>query len=528
MNIIQPYGLDIELFPHQLYSLEKMEELEASKQVMDDFSKIETSLGINADIMGYGKTISMVALVLRDKMEWNMHTLFPDSKINIDESIFKKSFLTYLRKINTTLVLVNKSMVKHWVKEFSFTKLSVHVITGLKNMETDIGQYDVVIVIPSMFNKVVKTVNSAWKRFIFDEPSSVRVPKMMRIVAGFVWFVTAMPEDIYNNHILCKSSYMYRISKYLFNVQEYITIKNNEDFVLESFKMPKTNHINHQCYSPVFDVVNGIVNKKILKLVEAGNIDEAIEHLGGSTAESIIDVVGRKKNEELEEIKSRIKIWTIKNNTEKINKWKLKEEKINLEIIELKKRADSIGSSNCAICYDVLNNPVLEPKCQNVFCSGCLLTWLNTKSNCPLCRKDIKPPSLIYIKPSVIQKKKKVKTKEDTIIEIIKSKKGKFLIFSDYFESFFAITKILDEHDIPFVQVKGKIGNIDSSIDKYKNGDIDVMFMNSKTDNTGLNLENTTDLIFYHSLEGSRLKQVIGRANRIGRKTELNIHYLTV
>ena len=60
----------------------------------------------------------MVALVLRDKMEWNMHTLFPDSKINIDESIFKKSFLTYLRKINTTLVLVNKSMVKHWVKEF--------------------------------------------------------------------------------------------------------------------------------------------------------------------------------------------------------------------------------------------------------------------------------------------------------------------------------------------------------------------------------------------------------------------------
>ena len=63
---------------------------------------------------------------------------------------------------------------------------------------------------------------------------------------------------------------------------------------------------------------------------------------------------------------------------------------------------------------------------------------------------------------------------------------------------------------------------------KYKNGDIDVMFMNSKTDNTGLNLENTTDLIFYHSLEGSRLKQVIGRANRIGRKTELNIHYLTV
>ena len=121
-----------------------------------------------------------------------------------------------------------------------------------------------------------------------------------------------------------------------------------------------------------------------------------------------------------------------------------------------------------------------------------------------------------------------MKTKEDTIIEIIKSKKGKFLIFSDYFESFFAITKILDEHDIPFVQVKGKIGNIDSSIDKYKNGDIDVMFMNSKTDNTGLNLENTTDLIFYHSLEGSRLKQVIGRANRIGRKTELNIHYLTV
>ena len=42
----------------------------------------------------------------------------------------------------------------------------------------------------------------------------------------------------------------------------------------------------------------------------------------------------------------------------------------------------------------------------------------------------------------------------------------------------------------------------------------------------GMNLENTTDVIFYHKTETVMYKQVIGRAQRPGRTSCLNVHNL--
>jgi SNF2 family DNA or RNA helicase len=42
----------------------------------------------------------------------------------------------------------------------------------------------------------------------------------------------------------------------------------------------------------------------------------------------------------------------------------------------------------------------------------------------------------------------------------------------------------------------------------------------------GMNLENTTDIIFVHNMDPQREKQVIGRAHRYGRKNALSIWYI--
>ena len=52
-------------------------------------------------------------------------------------------------------------------------------------------------------------------------------------------------------------------------------------------------------------------------------------------------------------------------------------------------------NGSCNICMEPITNPVLEPNCQNVFCGSCILKWLKTKENCPLCRKDVKANELI-------------------------------------------------------------------------------------------------------------------------------------
>ena len=46
----------------------------------------------------------------------------------------------------------------------------------------------------------------------------------------------------------------------------------------------------------------------------------------------------------------------------------------------------------CSICHQLFDKPVQLPRCQHVFCRGCIQGWLmNGASGCPLCRK----PSLI-------------------------------------------------------------------------------------------------------------------------------------
>ena len=63
-------------------------------------------------------------------------------------------------------------------------------------------------------------------------------------------------------------------------------------------------------------------------------------------------------------------------------------------------------------------------------------------------------------------------------------------------------------------------------IQKFKNGHIQVIFLNANFNGAGINLQETTDIIVFHEMENNLLTQIVGRANRIGRKIPLNLHYL--
>ena len=70
--VTQPEGLKVNLFQHQLAIIYNMENLEREKIVYKNDLIIETKLGINSDIAGYGKTYSMIGMILRDKMVWDI------------------------------------------------------------------------------------------------------------------------------------------------------------------------------------------------------------------------------------------------------------------------------------------------------------------------------------------------------------------------------------------------------------------------------------------------------------------------
>lgn len=537
-TIEQPKNLDISLFVHQLASVYTMEKIEREKCVMEGFTKIYTDIGINADLTGYGKTVSMVALVLRDKMEWDLDTEYKFENIfTYASQHIKKIYTERYPKNNTTLVLAGSSIVHQWADEFLHTNLNVVTVTTKKAVALiDIDEYDVVIITPSMCNNLLERYsNTVWKRFIYDEPTTVRVPAMRPVRAGFTWLVTATPRDIYPKHKNAKRNYISGIigdRSFEYNIRSYITVKNDDDFVRASFSMPPTYTFNHECCDTVFRAVKGIVNERISKMIEAGHILGAVEALGGKGTDNIIDLVKKNKMIELEEIRSKVKIWGLRADEKKQDEWSKREVVVQNQIDELEKRFSEILKNNCTICYDKLSKPVMEPSCQNIFCGACLLTWLKDKGSCPLCRRIIKNNELVYINSSedndnTKQKTQIINTKEDTIVKIIKENpEGQFIVFSDWNDTFEGIRNILTSNKIPFIEISGTPEIRKQRISKFHQGEIKVVFLNSKTDSSGINMQETTDIILYHSMDDTTRQQILGRANRIGRKIPLKIHHL--
>ena len=112
----------------------------------------------------------------------------------------------------------------------------------------------------------------------------------------------------------------------------------------------------------------------------------------------------------------------------------------------------------------------------------------------------------------------------------------KILIFSEYEGSFNPkLLNILNKFKIRYSRVKGSAVSINKIINDYKginqinssskkvDEEIDVLLINSRYFGAGLNLENSSDIIILHKQGVDLLHQVIGRAQRLGRKFPLNV-----
>ena len=101
LMVSQPENLDISLFPHQLSAIKMLEDREKSQEIkIDNNTFVETNVGIYSDITGYGKTLSIIGLILRDKMEWDIKQLY--KKIYIQLILFLRkinSYKTYLKRL---------------------------------------------------------------------------------------------------------------------------------------------------------------------------------------------------------------------------------------------------------------------------------------------------------------------------------------------------------------------------------------------------------------------------------------------
>ena len=405
----QPKNFRRNLYKHQLSAIHKLENLEHNNDIkLDEYSNeeryITTNIGIFSDITGYGKTSSIIGLIIRDKMRWELSNNYVHSSIEgvLGDGRVKIFRDKIYKRLNTNLVIANQSIIKQWKNELEFTDLKVDMITTkLKCSKNKPEDFDVILCSPSMYNRYTKIHEKySWKRLIFDEPTHTKIPSMNTIICGFIWFVTATPYLLLNKNCNRMSNFLYSLFNY--NTPESIfsklIVKNQDEFVKLSCKLPDIDHKYYKCYQPIVNIINGFINDQVLTMIQAGDIRSAVKYLGGDESDNIHELVRARKLEDLEDIKQKIIKYERRNDQERLNKWKLRKTQVEDNIKELDERFKDALNSNCNICLSSMRQPILLSCCQNLFCGKCIFKWLETKRTCPLCRSNINSDNIIYIK----------------------------------------------------------------------------------------------------------------------------------
>jgi len=551
----QPKNMRITLYPHQLSAIRMMETREKQKCVHNSYinldgNRISTSTKLNisiyADITGFGKTLSVIGLICRDKMKWDMTTKHISKHVsNVANCLMYEKTYIEMNKINSNLVVANSSIIKQWEEELSYTNLKYISIISKKLIEKiDVTKYDVVIVSPTMYNNfILKWKNFAWKRFIFDEPTHVKISKMSEVIAGFTWFISATPYALcYQNRI--NSHYARQLFGYLHGdswIWEKIIVKNNDDFVRNSYRIPQTNHITHECFQQIYKLTRDFISSTISEMIAAGNIEGAVKALGGKTTDNIIDLVQKKNREDKRKAENSIQIYQERGEgyEDSVTEWTTRLNEINQRIKNLDERFENALDGECCITREKLVQPVMLSCCQNIFSGKALFSWLESehgKNTCPMCRETVNKDHIISItngpqspgdhkiEEPIIQRKK---TKQEIITNLVNQDESKkFIIFSSWDESWNIMKRIFDDNDIKYAEIVGHKTTRERKITNFKSGDIKVLFLNSTNNGAGINLQEATDIILYHEMNDNFVTQVIGRANRIGRTESLTVHHL--
>lgn len=539
-----------------------MEQREKHHKLSLENNKIlQTKIGILADLPGYGKSFSVLGLIARSEMPWNLN-----DSINVFESVTSNNSATFISsvyasypRVKASLIVAPLSTLHQWVEYLQMTTLTYYVVDTKKTTQNvDANAFDVILVSPTFYNDFVGQFESvAFNRFVYDEPVHNVIPAMKFVQAGYYWMMCAnwtalkytYSHGSRGKHML-RSMFEYPLTDYL----QHLVIKNPDEYVRESFVMPTTHSHTYRCIQPnVYHAISSYVSSDVLNMISAGNIKGAVEHLGGrQTNGNLIQIVIEKQQTKLSDArlmkqmyKARIDVATKqgkivdKSMIDSKDMWTKKVQEFETNIEEIKKKYEQILQEDCVVCADTLQSPVMVPCCQHIFCGNCVMDWVRKKGTCITCRSPLTLNMLIYvnesgeeIKRAEREEREKPKTKQEMIVSVIQSittnnPDAKIIVFSEYDETFTMIKQVLSSSNLTFKECKGNVKTREKVLRNFRIGNVPILFLNAQYNGAGINLQETTDIILYHEMAETVRMQIVGRANRLGRQYELHVHTLT-
>ena len=575
----QPEGIIVKLKPHQLTSLYKAIDMETNGNInyklenfnyynqsnpLDNYTNVNigTNLGILGDKVGYGKTLIALSIIANNPLKniyinpnftktFNNHKSYNYLNISMDNILIKKE----RNIINSTLIIVPRGPVfiqwENTIKEktnlkvlaitnYGFIKQTLPKFNGENKDEifNFFENYDIVLIKNTTYDVLCKNyykfdlINS-WKRLMIDEAHEIITKIPSHINYHFLWLISGTYIDLLQRNN-SNTYYTYGIKELL---DEYrinlILVKNNDKFIKNSFHIPEPIERTYLCKLPSnYLIAKKFLNSSVMDKINANDFAGAIKELGGKneTEDNIIELVSKElkkdlKNKEREREYINDLDMLFEDKQQKLKKIDNEIEIQKSKINDLTERIKSLTNNNCAICMDNLKNPIIL-ECTHIYCGNCIIKWIMNNTNCPYCRTTISSYNKLIAIVDNKNEEENIMSKEDTFISIVKNKPdGKFLVFTKNDNGFDIIKKKMIENDIKYEFLKGNTQHMMNVLDKFKSGNINVILLNTQYAGSGIDINYATDVIIYHSM-GIDKQQAIGRAQRVGRNSELYIHNL--
>jgi SNF2 family DNA or RNA helicase len=581
----QPPNTNIVLKLHQLtllHSCIKMENeliyLKKSKALQDDVSEMDTmktNIGIIGDRVGSGKSYVILALMLMNDIVEKEDVFVKSTGLNNVIFTLKQA----KKAIRTNILVIPHNLTAQWVSYIArytnalkYMMLNKKTFADITDENVKIEDYDLIIVTSTYYNKFATHVSDnkiKFQRVIYDEVDNLNIPGCRGIDSRFLWMVTASFGNLLyprgftrwepqlHKYIWCangiaNAGFIKNILMDLWGsvpnkCTKLLVLKNTEEFIKKSNVLPDIFKNIVKCLTPItIKILGGIVDRHVLECLNANDIQGAIAHISPSnkgSEENIVDIMIQKYSKIVANLNLKFNYaenYIYDNEDDKEAELKKIKSKINEGNMKINLIKERINESNtCSICYDDMANKTITKCCQNSFCFKCINIWLGKNSVCPMCKTSLKATDIFSvvdevgeimtdtnIEEEICDINEKLDKVSNLKILLANRKPGsKFLIFSNYDNSFQDIHITMSSLNIKYMHLKGNSNVIKCMIEKYKTGDVDVLLVNTRHYGSGLNLENTTDIVMCHKFDNEIEKQVIGRAQRLGRTVPLNIWY---
>ena len=530
---LAPPNLTIELFEHQKRIIYHMAALERTGTInvrnllffenQEKDLQLETRIGILGDRVGSGKSLECIGLLATNNQITPQKIHFMSDKYVSITSLTDTYTLS-----PQTLLIIPDHLHDQWI---NFFKHAPHLKIGT----------DIIILTPKTIKHPSSIPNpkTIYNRIFIDEADTIKLDDF-DLLANFIWLITGTPSGI----SVSKKKYIKKLFGRNINwLPDMLTIKSEDAFLTASIALPVQKRIIIKCFTPPeLTVIKQFIPNNIIQMINAGSTDQAIKTLNChvDTKDNIFKVIIHSIENiihnltlEIETLQKKKIVGPRKKQEveQKITKLNETIKKHNGRLTTIKHKVLDINTSHCPICMDEFTKQTMLDCCGTSFCFECLTLTSKNKHICPHCQQKVNK-NAIHVFDDTKKSNNPLRDKLQTLMNIVSTTQNKnkcaskYLIFANFAETFAKIRRTLTEASITNAILKGSQQEIQQTINEFNEGTIKVLMLNATNWGAGLNLQCATDVIIYHRFTKELEQQVIGRAQRIGRTSPLNVYYL--